>query len=494
MARTINAEENAQREKKSNGFVAHIKDYCSNCTLAGFAYMANSRLHFTERIFWLICVIVSSLGCYHLIIEYQRSFPSRAVSIVYESLPPFSKWQFPSVSVCEVAHKGKLFHTMEEFIKGLGIDVAGGYPYEVESGIASILFPVLYNENALKGKCGIAPTECPGPCADCPAKDYRKILKWYGANCSDLFVECKLSGDPFDCCRYFRPLLTPYGRCYMLNSLQNNEPGSKHWLPNQLDPADRKAVITMVTQMEIQVNLMNAEDIPHTAFAPPGILAITPGLGKYMQFNQVIMTNDPDVREVDSKIRSCLFPDENPPTSVYKAYSFSVCITECIRELQMKMCNCTAFMYNPNADKRFPDCDLDGYFCLEKTRAIKPDSRVLLSNNKRNNESCGCLPSCNDGDIYTIYEPNIMTRTGNKYFNVTLDMPFLPTDQYRRQAIRSRLDVVVSMGGMLGLFLGASILSAIEFIYYFTMRPLNNMLRERSATERTNRIQLQERE
>jgi len=86
------------------------------------------------------------------------------------------------------------------------------------------------------------------------------------------------------------------------------------------------------------------------------------------------------------------------------------------------------------------------------------------------------------------------TRTGNKYFNVTLDMPFLPTDQYRRQAIRSRLDVVVSMGGMLGLFLGASILSAIEFIYYFTMRPLNNMLRERSATERTNQVQLQGRE
>jgi len=86
------------------------------------------------------------------------------------------------------------------------------------------------------------------------------------------------------------------------------------------------------------------------------------------------------------------------------------------------------------------------------------------------------------------------TRTGNKYFNVTLDMPFLPTDQYRRQAIRSRLDVVVSMGGMLGLFLGASILSAIEFIYYFTMRPFNNMLRERSATERTNQVQLQGRE
>ncbi|XP_017007674.3 pickpocket protein 19-like [Drosophila takahashii] len=480
MAGTIKA------EKKSNGLIVLIKDYCSNCSLAGLAYMANSRLHFSERIFWLICVIVSTLGCYNLIRAYQQSFPTRAVSIVYESLPPFSKWRFPSVSVCEVAHKGKLFHTMEDYVESLGLDVAGGYPFEVESGIACILFPVLYNENNLKGKCAVTNVSCSGPCAECPATGYRRILNWYGANCTDLFVECKLSGQKFDCCRYFRPLLTPFGRCYMLNSLLNNEPGSKYWLPHDLDPADRKAVINVVTQMEIQVFVMNAEDIPHTAFAPPGLLAITAGLGKYMQFNQVVMENDPDVREVDSKIRSCLFPDENPKTSLYKAYSFSVCITECIREMQMKLCNCTAIMYNPNADKRYPDCDLKGYHCLEKMRAIKPDSRVLLSNNKKNNESCGCLPSCNDGDISAIYEPTTIVRTGNKYFNATLDMPFLPTDRYRRQAIRTRLDVVVSMGGMLGLFLGASILSAIEFIYYFTMRPLNNMLRSRSATTKSH--------
>jgi len=60
-------------------------------------------------------------------------------------------------------------------------------------------------------------------------------------------------------------------------------------------------------------------------------------------------------------------------------------------------------------------------------------------------------------------------------------MPFLPTDQYRRQSLRTPLDVVVSMGGMLGLFLGASILSAIEFVYYFTVRPLSNMLGARAA-------------
>lgn len=49
-----------------------------------------------------------------------------------------------------------------------------------------------------------------------------------------------------------------------------------------------------------------------------------------------------------------------------------------------------------------------------------------------------------------------------------------PTNQYRRQALRTNLDVIVSIGGILGLFLGASLLSAIEFIYYFTIRAINN--------------------
>lgn len=55
-------------------------------------------------------------------------------------------------------------------------------------------------------------------------------------------------------------------------------------------------------------------------------------------------------------------------------------------------------------------------------------------------------------------------------------MSMWPTNQYRRQALRTNLDVVVSIGGILGLFLGASILSAIEFVYYFTVRAANTRM------------------
>ncbi|KAH8278370.1 hypothetical protein KR018_000551 [Drosophila ironensis] len=460
-------------------FVTHLKDYCTNCTLAGFAYIANSRLHPTERIFWLLCVVLSAMGCYVLIRDYQNSFPTRAVSIVYESLPPFSKWKYPTVSVCEVVYKYQMSEMVEEYITSLGGDADGGYNFELETHVAYILFPHQYHEGTIRGHCH-PPEKCP-QCGRCPQDNYRKIMEWYGANCTDMFVECRLSGKVFDCCQYFLPLITPFGRCFMLNSLQNNHVGSKHWLPTVLDPATQFASMQLITHLPVHVSLINAEDIPHTALSPVGVMVTDPGQFKMFQFHRETMENDPDVHEIEPKIRSCLFPKENPPSSVYRAYSFSTCISDCTRKIQMEKCNCTLFILNPDADPRYPDCDLDGLFCLEAMNVAKPDAKLLMNNNKGYKDSCGCLPSCNDGDIQAIYEANSVYIKGTTIRNITLSMPALPTDQYRRQALRTRLDVVVSMGGMLGLFLGASILSAIEFVYYFTVRAFSNVLRARSG-------------
>lgn len=70
-------------------------------------------------------------------------------------------------------------------------------------------------------------------------------------------------------------------------------------------------------------------------------------------------------------------------------------------------------------------------------------------------------------------------------------MPEFATERYRRQALRTRLDVVVTIGGILGLFLGASILSGIEFIYYFTLRLWNNYRMERRQKREKQRYEQQ---
>lgn len=54
---------------------------------------------------------------------------------------------------------------------------------------------------------------------------------------------------------------------------------------------------------------------------------------------------------------------------------------------------------------------------------------------------------------------------------VTIGLASLPTERYKRNVIRGKLDLVVSMGGTAGLFVGASLLSFVEIFYYFIVRP-----------------------
>jgi len=82
-----------------------------------FTLIYNS-LHFTERIFWMICIIISIMGVSHLISEYQQDFSTRAVSVVYESISPFAPVQYPSISVCQIPSDvgNKLWNYVQRFV------------------------------------------------------------------------------------------------------------------------------------------------------------------------------------------------------------------------------------------------------------------------------------------------------------------------------------------------------------------------------------------
>ena len=53
---------------------------------------------------------------------------------------------------------------------------------------------------------------------------------------------------------------------------------------------------------------------------------------------------------------------------------------------------------------------------------------------------------------------------------VELALDRLPSIRLKRSVVRGPLDLVVSMGGTAGLFVGASLLSFVELIYFFTVR------------------------
>ncbi|XP_034488773.1 uncharacterized protein LOC117792666 [Drosophila innubila] len=193
---------------------------------------------------------------------------------------------------------------------------------------------------------------------------------------------------------------TPYGRCFLLNSLQNNNRKSEHWLPASIDRSDNSELKLVVNQ-SVRVDILNEEDLPNPSLPSVNFLS---GLGtiKTIKFYTEALVNDPDIKDFSPEARDCYFPNEVPPRSVFKAYSYSACITDCTRIHQMDRCNCSLYHYNPFNDQRFPDCDYEGYLCVERLGLISSDLQ-MMKRNKHTMSSCECLPSCTEADLKNIY-------------------------------------------------------------------------------------------
>lgn len=92
-----------------------------------------------------------------------------------------------------------------------------------------------------------------------------------------------------------------------------------------------------------------------------------------------------------------------------------------------------------------------------------------------------CIPSCDSlnyevQETMTGVEPT--TNTSFQYSDVTIKFSsseFLPM---RRQESFSDLELLSAIGGTLGMFVGASFMSLIELIYYFSVKIMLDLLRQ----------------
>lgn len=64
-----------------------------------------------------------------------------------------------------------------------------------------------------------------------------------------------------------------------------------------------------------------------------------PGTMRKLHITLQNIVNDPEVRSVDTAVRRCLFPDERIGSN-YQKYSYAVCVTECLKREQLRVCNC----------------------------------------------------------------------------------------------------------------------------------------------------------
>lgn len=136
-----------------------------------------------------------------------------------------------------------------------------------------------------------------------------------------------------------------------------------------------------------------------------------------------------------------------------------------------KICNCVEYHFVRHETERI--CTDKDYRCVLRIRS------TLTNEDSVYFKSCNCLPGCNSID-YELIVVNERLATTNllQLSNYSLTSVYFADDEYvgyKRFANFEAVEFLSKLGGFLGLFLGVSIMSAVEFLYFFTLRFFDNL-------------------
>jgi acid-sensing ion channel, other len=426
-------------------FLAILKDYCMNSSLAGLSYIADRRYHFTERIFWLGCVILSWIGSIDLIVNFMNSYYHNSVSMGVISLRPMDEVMFPSAGVCELGYTKEDYKTLEVLItrlkeeleKKLGVESIE-YNYDVEDFMTRVVFHNLYNYGSMWSYC--KPYEDCEDCIKCPKSGYQKFADHVRANCSYMFEECAWNGVKFDCCHYFKPVRTSVGTCYLLNSIQTVKKNGPNWLDMKVGRRHGRGNLQISVRKSNALYILSEEDIPHMLMTTLAFPQIPEGFDGIVILKIQDTFNDKNLRGIPPLQRKCVFPDE-PSGSAYRRYSYTTCVTECLKVQQIRTCNCTHFNMIVDDSDKSPICDHNGLICLDKMELMYPQTVFLQPWHPQGMVDCQCLPSCNEPQISVISKWSHI-NDGTKSRKVSIKLHQIPTQRYFRQAVREELDII----------------------------------------------------
>ncbi|CAH1116191.1 unnamed protein product [Phaedon cochleariae] len=349
------------------------------------------------------------------------------------------------------------------------------------------------------------------------------------------FRQCSWMGKKYNCDKIFRPIITDEGLCMTFNMLNDEQiyrnnvfpPPINRKLPNDyafeewsadhgygeeagVESYPRRALLSgssnaLIVNMEVALddldyacsNFQGFQVVLHKAIRFPTvtehyfrvplsksvIVAISPAQ---------IVTSD-DVKYYSPRKRKCFLQGEKT-LMYFKNYTQYNCKLECLTNYTLDVCGCVSF-YMPR-EKYTPICGNGNLTCISFVKRYMDIAGLRRSLDKETNIrnfskilSCDCLPMCTmveynteiteiDYDWYKKYESiGNKTERDEKYSSSQLVIYFKSGHYIPcvRHELYGHLDFLANVGGLLGLFVGFSLISLLEILYFVSVRIICNM-------------------
>ncbi|CAG9785122.1 unnamed protein product [Diatraea saccharalis] len=301
--------------------------------------------------------------------------------------------------------------------------------------------------------------------------------------CEELFYDCEWKGDSEECCDLLVPVFTEMGFCYAFNSrhAEKTWPWQTQSLPEQFIEAfihetDAKWSFLFNSYRNdttIDIYIHSTEEVAGLEQSPQHSWDRRV---EKVSFSVKHTYTTEDARQLSIRQRRCIFANEQK-LETSTIYTYSTCMRQCRMRRSRAYCKCVPHFYPPTKGYRM--CTVRELECIARyADAITDVTR------------CACELGC----THSVYEVEKLSEIDSTKALTTnsLETEFVswPMVRYKREVLFGWVDLLVSFGGIAGLFLGFSLLSGVELIYYFTLRAWCAVVREADTLkeERAQRL------
>ncbi|RZC22689.1 sodium channel protein Nach, partial [Asbolus verrucosus] len=413
------------------------------------------------RVFWATVVTISLVAAVTLLCIAWIDFQEDPTLLVTDSTHyPIWNYPFPAVTICSFNKLSKkmTYKLAREMQKTYDISAD-----ELASEMR-LLFQVIFNNNE-----------------EIPLRNYTRlqdileqneytveeIMQKLAPGCDTLLQRCKWKGEEKRCESIFEQIKTTEGFCCSFNYYALKNHNFSGALPNKIPKYPRRvSACGYLTALEVlldsdpddyfgtQIAAVGHRILLHNSYHFPDWsiqnVLTEKGIINLIGITPSITYSTPNIKYIDVNKRNCLFANESELHN-FVQYSFHNCMVECRMNISKRLCGCIPFYYHSSRGT-YPKariCSLRDIPCLTEHRKLiissvpGYDFTAIKSDHRWGSEKheCGCLPDCDYVDYVAESSSGIFTRKYSTYY-----------------------------GGLLGLFIGFSFVSAVELIYFFTVR------------------------
>ncbi|GAB0099482.1 Epithelial sodium channel [Sergentomyia squamirostris] len=476
-----------------------LMEYCRKSSMHGVLYWSERQRPYFERFLWMILFLISLFISGKMIRNSWIKWSEHALAFTLESQPKhISMIPFPAFTICSMSRfqgvKLKYSQKAVEFESNVKnsfkLDTFDSLSQICKNGLSSEAFPAIKNSSNIYG-----------------------TFRHYQQDPNEMFNECSFVRNQRRCKRFYQEVFTNHGRCYTFNGL------------NRRQMIRRRSLLASETNISVPLSnwtasrgfLSQKETYPHRVYqvmpdygftlrlklnaSDSDLLCYPMGVGILIQFhdpsedpfmyerfhvltleqygNIVISpemtTTAQELHRYGPRERQCFFPHEKY-LQHYIIYNERNCRIECLTNMTMVKCGCVFFDMPHNKSVKL--CGKGSIPCYQRVRR-EMDQTVMKNAGVEDNNSCDCLPSCTSINYKTDilhHRMYLWEKNRSQIEEVLIKIYFLHTTfvPYQRSELYGLTEFMASCGGILGLFMGFSVLSLAELLYFFPIRYFRN--------------------